>query len=119
MLSEAALREEWGGPSVMAEQRRYLVEIGQRSNISIRVVPHNARSHLGALVGPFSLLEFPLLPNSKWVEPPLVYIEEYAGNLYLERSEEVARYQAARTELRRVALSESDSAARILAISDE
>ncbi|MFF0490399.1 Scr1 family TA system antitoxin-like transcriptional regulator [Nocardia sp. NPDC004068] len=118
-LSEAAVREEWGGPSVMAEQRRHLAELTQRPNVSIRLVPFNTRNHIGALVGPFSLLEFPLLPHSKFVEPPLVYIEEYVGNLYLERSEEVGRYKAALTELRRVALSESDSAARILAVSDE
>ncbi|MGV9679833.1 helix-turn-helix domain-containing protein [Nocardia sp. NPDC003482] len=118
-LSEAAIREEWGGPGVMAEQRRHLAELTQRPNVSIRLVPFNTRNHIGALVGPFSLLEFPLLPHSKFVEPPLVYIEEYVGNLYLERSEEVGRYKAALTELRRVSLSESDSAARILAISDE
>ncbi|MGV9677767.1 helix-turn-helix domain-containing protein [Nocardia sp. NPDC003482] len=119
LVSEAALREEWGGPAVMAEQRRYLVEIGQRPNVSIRVVPFNARSRIGALAGPFSLLEFPLTPHSKFVEPPLIYIEEYVGNLYLERSAEVSRYLDVITELRRVALSESDSAVRSLAISDE
>ncbi|MFF0491105.1 Scr1 family TA system antitoxin-like transcriptional regulator [Nocardia sp. NPDC004068] len=119
LLSEAAIREEWGGPSVMAEQRRFLVEIGHRPNVSIRVVPFRTRGHLGALVGSFSLLEFPLLPHTRFVERPIVHVEEYTGDLYLERSAEVDRYKAAISELRRVALSESDSSARILAISDE
>ncbi|MGV9674982.1 helix-turn-helix domain-containing protein [Nocardia sp. NPDC003482] len=117
-LSEAAVREEWGGPAVMAEQRRHLIEIGQRSNVSIRLVPFETRGHLGALVGSFALLEFPLLPHTRFVERPIVHIEQYTGDLYLERTAEVDRYKSAITELRRVALSESDSAARILAISD-
>lgn len=118
-LSEAAVREQWGGPSVMAEQRRLLVDIGQRPNVSIRVVPFDTRGHLGALVGSFSLLEFPLLPHTRFAERPIVHVEEYTGDLYLERFAEVERYKAAIGELRRVALSESDSSARILAISDE
>ncbi|MGV9676163.1 helix-turn-helix domain-containing protein [Nocardia sp. NPDC003482] len=115
-LPEAAIREEWGGPAVMAEQRQYLADIGQRSNVSIRVVPFRARSHVGALAGSFSLLEFPVLAHSKLVEPPVVHIEEYTGTLYLERAEEIRRYRDAIAELRRVALSESDSSALILGI---
>ncbi|MFF0488917.1 Scr1 family TA system antitoxin-like transcriptional regulator [Nocardia sp. NPDC004068] len=116
LLSEAAIREEWGGPAVMAEQRRHLADIGRRSNVSIRVVPFQARSHIGALAGSFSLLEFPVLPHSKLVEPPVVHVEEYTGDLYLERAEEISRYRDAIAELRRVALSESDSSALILGI---
>ncbi|MFF0494142.1 Scr1 family TA system antitoxin-like transcriptional regulator [Nocardia sp. NPDC004068] len=114
LIFEAALREEWGGPAVMAEQRRYLAEASERPNISIRIVPFDARSHLGALVGPFTLLEFPLLPHTKFVEPPLVRIEEHVGTLYLERPEEVSRYQTVLAELRRVAMTKTDSTARLL-----
>ncbi|MFF0488426.1 DUF5753 domain-containing protein [Nocardia sp. NPDC004068] len=115
IVSEAAIREEWGGPGVMDEQRRYLVAVGRRPNVSVRVVPFDARSHIGGLVGEFSLMEFPMLAHSRLTEPPIVHIEEYAGNLYLERPEEICRYEAAIAELRRVALDESDSGARILA----
>ncbi|MGV9676960.1 helix-turn-helix domain-containing protein [Nocardia sp. NPDC003482] len=118
-LSEAAIREEWGGPAVMDEQRRYLAEVGRRPNISIRVVPFNSRRHIGALVGSFSLMEFPILPRTRFTEPPIVYIEEYVGDLYLERSEEVSRYKEAIAELQRVALDEEESRRRILAISEE
>ncbi|MGV9677357.1 helix-turn-helix domain-containing protein [Nocardia sp. NPDC003482] len=119
MVSEAAIREEWGGFAVMDEQRHHLVKIGQRSNVSIRVIPFNARSHIGSLVGSFSLLEFPMLSQTRMMEPPIVSIEEYTGELYLERAAEVEKYRAVLAELRRVALSESDSAALLLAISDE
>ncbi|MFF0489946.1 helix-turn-helix domain-containing protein [Nocardia sp. NPDC004068] len=108
-LSEAAIREELGGPGVMAEQRRHLAELGRRPNVSVRIVPFNCRNHIGALVNPFSLMEFPMLPQSKLTELPVVYLEEYVGDLYLERSEEVDRYKAVTTELHRVALDEDDS----------
>ncbi|MFF0490035.1 DUF5753 domain-containing protein [Nocardia sp. NPDC004068] len=114
ILSEAAIREEWGGPGVMAEQRRHLAELAERPNVSVRVVPFDTRNHIGALTGPFALLEFPLLPHTRFLEPPLIYIEEYVGNLYLERSAEVASYKSVIPELRRVALSESDSSAMFL-----
>ncbi|MGV9680731.1 helix-turn-helix domain-containing protein [Nocardia sp. NPDC003482] len=116
ILSEAALREVWGGPAVMDEQRQHLAEIGQRPNVSLRVVPFDARSRIGALVGSFSLLEFPILPHCRMNEPPIVCIEEFTGTLYLERSAEVDRYKMVLTELRRTALSKSDSSALISAI---
>ncbi|MFF0488503.1 helix-turn-helix domain-containing protein [Nocardia sp. NPDC004068] len=118
-LSEAAIREEWGGPTVMAEQRKHLAEIGQRPNVSIRVMPFNSGSRIGALVGSFSLLEFPLLTQTRLTEPPIVYIEEHVGNLYLERSEEVACYKETIAELKRTALNENDSRTVILALSED
>ncbi|MFF0494173.1 Scr1 family TA system antitoxin-like transcriptional regulator [Nocardia sp. NPDC004068] len=114
ILSEAALREEWGGSAVMAEQRRHLAEIAQRPNVTIRVVPFTTRHHLGPLVGPFSLMEFPPMSKSRMTHPPIVHIEGYAGDLYLERFEEVSHYKAAIPELRRAALTETDSRALLL-----
>ncbi|MGV9675293.1 helix-turn-helix domain-containing protein [Nocardia sp. NPDC003482] len=99
-LSEAALREEWGGPAVMAEQRQHLTELDQRPNVSIRVVPFTTRNHVGALLGSFTLLEFPMMPKSRMTQPPIVHIEEHIGDLYLERAQEIARYRSAITELR-------------------
>ncbi|MFF0488040.1 helix-turn-helix domain-containing protein [Nocardia sp. NPDC004068] len=113
-VSEAALREEWGGPAVMAEQRRYLAEIGERANVCIRIVPYAARSHIGALVGPFSFLTFPMMPKTRMTQPPVVHIEAYAGDLYLERAEEICHYGSAITELRRIASSEIDSRSMLL-----
>lgn len=104
LLAEAVIREQVGGPSVMADQLLHLTEVSTRQNVSVRVVPYDASSHLGSLVGSFILLEFPQLPHSKLNEPPIVYIEEYAGDLYLERETEVQRYRDALDEISRVAL---------------
>jgi len=53
------------------------------------------------------------------VEPPVVYIEAYAGDLHLERAEEVERYRAALNAIQRVALNEHDTRDLISAIAKE
>lgn len=119
LLHEAALRDEVGGTAVAAGQLRHLAEVSELPNVSVRVVPFNARRHLGSLVGSFILLEFPELPQSKLTEPPVVYVEEYAGDLYLERSEEISRYRHALREISRVALDQDMSRDLILAVAKE
>ncbi|MGV9678655.1 helix-turn-helix domain-containing protein [Nocardia sp. NPDC003482] len=114
LLCEAVVRAQLGGPAVMSEQRRYLMEVAQRPNVSVRVVPLDAPSQIGAVAGSFTFLEFPMRIQSKLTEPPIVHVEGYVGDLYLERAAEVRRYRSVLTELRRVALSESDSSALIL-----
>lgn len=119
LLSEAVIREQVGGPAVMGEQLDHLAELAELPNVSIRVVPFSAPRHLGPYIGSFSLMEFPVLPESKLTEPPIVYIEEYAGDLYLERGAEVQRYRGALREIEAVALNEAQSRQRILAVAKE
>lgn len=119
VLSEYVLRDEIGGPGVMADQLRRLVDASQLSNVSIRVVPYNATGHLGSLVGSFVLLEFPKLPATGMIEPPVIFVEGYAGDLYLEREPEVRRYRDAFAEITRVALDEDTSRQLILSIAKE
>lgn len=113
ILSEYVLRDQIGGPAVMADQLRRLADVGQLPNISIRVVPFDAAGHLGSLVGTFVLLEFPKLPATGLAEPPVVFVEGYAGDLYLEREAEVKRYRDALSEISRVAL-DPDTTRRLL-----
>ncbi|WP_280236039.1 helix-turn-helix domain-containing protein [Nocardia cyriacigeorgica] len=119
ILSEAALRHRVGGPSVMARQLRHLADVGNRANISIRVVPLSVDGHIGLQVGSFTLLEFPPLPSSRMIEPPVVYVEEYTGHLYLEQEAEIQRYRDAWAGLQRVALDEQDTRSLILEIAKE
>ncbi|MBF4999855.1 helix-turn-helix domain-containing protein [Nocardia sp. BSTN01] len=119
LLHEAAVRDQVGGPAVAAEQLHHLAEMSERPNVSVRVVPFDARRHLGSMVGSFILLEFPDLPLSKLTEPPIIYVEEYAGDLYLERPEEISRYRHALEEIGRVALDQDTSRDLILAVAKE
>ncbi|MGV9723047.1 helix-turn-helix domain-containing protein [Nocardia beijingensis] len=116
ILSEAVLRDQVGGSAVMDRQLHHLVKVSALPNVSVRIVPFGARSILGSYVGSFSLLEFPQLPQSKLAEPPIVYVEEYAGDLYLEREAEVERYRRALREIDRVALDKDKSRSLILAV---
>jgi hypothetical protein len=119
ILWEAVLRDPIGGSAVMGEQLRHLAKVSELPNVSVRIVPFAAPSHLGSYVGSFLLLEFPQLPQSKLIEPPIVYVEEYAGDLYMERPEEVRRYGAALREISRVALDPVQSRQLILAVAKE
>lgn len=118
-LSEGALRDRAGGMGVMEEQMLHLAKVAELPNVSVRVVPQTTWSVLGSYVGSFSLMEFPPLPQSKQVEPPIVYVEEYAGDLYLEREEEVERYRSALREIERVASDQNESRAIILGVAEE
>ncbi|WP_327141090.1 helix-turn-helix domain-containing protein [Nocardia sp. NBC_01327] len=119
VLSEFVLRDQIGGPRVVADQLRKLAEIAQLPNVTIRTVPFDSSGHLGSLVGPFALLEFPKLPATGLIEPPVIFVEGFAGDLYLEREPELRRYRDAFTEISRVALDEDTTRQLILSIAKE
>ncbi|MRH86731.1 XRE family transcriptional regulator [Nocardia sp. SYP-A9097] len=109
LLSEGVLRHTPGGRTIMAYQLYHILElIGSRPNLSIRLVPLDAGSHLGLLAQAFTLLEFPPLA-SHLSEPPVVYVEGYEGGLYLERTDMIDRHRRAITDIQRVALTEDDT----------
>ncbi len=54
ILDESVLLRHIGGPEVMAEQLRYLLDMMARPYITVRIVPLAARSTAG-LIGPFVL----------------------------------------------------------------
>ncbi|SUA80626.1 Helix-turn-helix domain [Nocardia otitidiscaviarum] len=119
ILWEAVLRDQIGGPEVMADQLRRLWEVSQLPNVSVRAVPFSAPRHLGSCVGSFVLLEFPKLSASGLTGPPVVFVEEYAGDLYLEREAEVRRYRDAFAEIGRAAVDEDATRQLILSIAKE
>ncbi|WP_459546889.1 helix-turn-helix domain-containing protein [Nocardia sp. X0981] len=105
LVSEAALRHQVGGPAVMAEQLEYLAELSELPKVSIKAVPFTA-THVGLDAGLFVLLEFPPHRTAWLSEPPVVYVQGYTSDQYLERPEEIDRYQMAAAGIRRVALDE-------------
>ncbi|APA98755.1 helix-turn-helix domain-containing protein [Nocardia seriolae] len=119
VVSEGAMRAQVGGPAVLAEQLRYLADVGERPNVSIRHVPFDAPTHLGSLIESFVLLEFPKLPATGMVESPVVYIEGFVGDLYLERETEVQRFRNAFAEISRVALDPDITRQRMLSRAKE
>ncbi len=118
LLSESVLHHRPGGTGVLVDQLRHLNEIGERPNVSIRVVRNEVGAHPGFVVQSFTLLDFPLMAT-RLVEPPVVYTEGAEGALYLERDDVIARYRKAVVGIQAVALSEEGTRDLVLKISKE
>ncbi|WP_322942175.1 helix-turn-helix domain-containing protein [Actinacidiphila yeochonensis] len=110
VLDEAIMHRPVGSTEVMVEQLKLLLKLGDLPNVSLRVVRYAAGVHRGLLSGPFVLLDFPLNVNGQPSEPSTVYVDGFAGSLYLDRPHEVERYSSAFTKLWDEAENEKDSA---------
>jgi len=101
IMTESALRNLVGGREVMREQLRYLAEVVERPNVTLRIVPTVAGGHPG-LNGSFLRLRF----NDR---SAVVYLGHMTSSLFLEDSSEVVVYDRIVEQLLRVAISEEDS----------
>ncbi|WP_449060272.1 helix-turn-helix domain-containing protein [Planomonospora algeriensis] len=86
VIDEAALRRPIGGTEVMRAQLERLMELMRQPNITIQVMPFSFGGH-SAEGGAFSVLRF---HDSEL--PDVVYVEQLASALYLDKPEEVDRY---------------------------
>jgi transcriptional regulator with XRE-family HTH domain len=100
VLSEGALRQLVGGSEVMRVQLHHLIEVSNtRPNVNLQVLPFSAGAH-AATSGPFAIMKFPEAPDLG-----VVYLEGQTGGIYLESTDEVARYTLVSEHLRASALS--------------
>ena len=103
VIDEAVIRRVVGGPEVMAEQLRHLIECAEQGKTTLQVVPFSAGAHAGT-TGPFIILDFP-----EPTDPSVVYVETLAGDLYLEERADVDRYTLAFDRLLAAALHPDES----------
>ncbi|GAA2789362.1 helix-turn-helix transcriptional regulator [Saccharopolyspora taberi] len=98
VLSESALRRAAGAP----EQLRHLVDLAQRPDVTIRVLPFS----VGAVPveSSFSLLEFRRNPH-----PDLVFVSGRTDCAYFEDEADVASYRETLVRLEEMAMSPYDS----------
>jgi Domain of unknown function (DUF5753) len=85
IVDESALRREVGGPEVHRDQLEHLLDLMEKPNIALQVLPISTGVHAGG--GAFSLLRF---PESDL--PDVVYVEHLLGALYMDKLEHVERY---------------------------
>jgi transcriptional regulator with XRE-family HTH domain len=111
LVTEAALREPIGSPTVQADQLEHLLRIGQRENITIQVVRSGLGWHPG-LAGSFIIYGFA-------DSPPIIHIEHFSSSAFLYEAGDVAAFQAAAQELRGKAMSPEDSSELIAAVMEE
>lgn len=93
VLDEAALRRPYGDREVMRGQLQHLIEISQRPNVRLQIMPFSFGGHSGES-GAFTILSFPESDLSD-----VVYLEQLTSALYLDKHEDVAQYEKAMKEL--------------------
>ncbi|MBU3067102.1 helix-turn-helix domain-containing protein [Nocardia sp. NEAU-G5] len=119
LIDESALRRVTGGTALMEDQLLHLADVCDLPTLSIRVVPHSVGTYWGLMVGTFVTLEFPLRPKIELTMPPVVYVQGFLGDLYLEQSTEIRQYRQVWADTERLALDEAKSRDLILNIAKE
>jgi transcriptional regulator with XRE-family HTH domain len=98
IVDEAVLHRVVGGPAVMAAQLEWIIKIGaDLPNVTIQVLPFSAGAH-PALDSTFIVLEMAA------PVPSVVYVEGLVGQIYLERPQDVQRYEQVFERLRSISL---------------
>ncbi|MDR8412179.1 helix-turn-helix transcriptional regulator [Nonomuraea sp. 3-1Str] len=113
VIDEAALRRPIGGAEVMRAQLEHLADLMRQPNITIQIMPFSFGGH-SAEGGAFSILRFPDREL-----PDVVYVEQLASALYLDKREDVDRYTEVMERLCAVSTTPDETAALLRTIADE
>ncbi|WP_431891570.1 helix-turn-helix domain-containing protein [Micromonospora haikouensis] len=101
IIDETVLRRPLGGHQLMTRQLRHLIELSERPNLSLQVVPLACGGHTG-LDGGFVLFDFHRHPS-------VVHLEHKISGVFLEEPDQVAVFRRAADALAAIALSPADS----------
>jgi transcriptional regulator with XRE-family HTH domain len=93
VIDEGALRRPVGGDDVMRAQIAALIDATKMPNVQVQVMPFDYGGH-SAAGGAFSILRFPDQDL-----PDIVYVEQLASALYLDKRDDVERYVEAMERL--------------------
>jgi transcriptional regulator with XRE-family HTH domain len=109
IIDEVALRRPVGGVAVLRAQLEYLIEACQQERLTLQVTPFAAVGH--AAPGAFSIMRFadPDMPD-------MIYVENLASALYIDKPPEVGRYLLAMERLSIISAPPADSAEILRAI---
>ena len=110
ILDEAVLHRVVGGAIAMQAQLNHLISVTKFHNVTIQVISYGAGAH-PAMESTFAILslEEPV--------PSIVYVEGLVGFIYLDRPQDIARYEQVFDRLRDVALSPQESIKLIAKVS--
>ena len=113
VIDEAALRRPIGGAEVMRAQLEHLIDLMRQPNITIQVMPFSFGGH-SAEGGAFSVLRFPDQDL-----PDVVYVEQLASALYLDKREDVDRYTEVMERLCAVSTTPDETVELLRGIAEE
>jgi len=102
VLDEAALHRVMGGRQVMAAQLAKILDMSALPNVRVQVLRYDIGAH-PAVESNFTILE---LANPT---PGVVFVEGLIGSTYLERDDDLTRYQNIFRKLESIALSPKGS----------
>ncbi|GAA3019290.1 helix-turn-helix domain-containing protein [Actinokineospora globicatena] len=111
IIEESVLDRPIGGREVMRGQLEHLLDLAERDNIDILVLPITVGRH-DSLEGKFSLLHFRDAEGQPQAQS-VVYVEIPDDSIYIQEQRQVAQYTRNADQLREVALSPAESAAAI------
>ena len=86
VVDETVLRRQIGGTEVMREQIDHLLQVTERTNVALQVMPFSAGPH-PAMYGPFHLFRFPIDEL-----PDVVCSESLVGAVYLDQRDDVSTF---------------------------
>lgn len=98
VLDEAVFHRIVGDESLMSQQLDDLVLAAELPNVTLQVLPFSAGAHAG-MDGTFAILEY-----EEPADPDVVFAENAAGGLFLEKDDELGRYKFIFNHLRASAL---------------
>jgi hypothetical protein len=107
VLSESALRRQYGDQKMMRSQLEHLMEIGRQPNVQLQVLPFANPNPVT-----FASLSFELLhvPGPGGAPLDFVYLEQYDDASYLDSQGRVAAYEQLSDNLQAAALGPTESA---------
>ncbi|MFD3945035.1 Scr1 family TA system antitoxin-like transcriptional regulator [Streptomyces sp. NPDC058579] len=111
ILDEAVLRQHIGGPAVMCEQLRHIVELGESRRVRVHVLPFTVGYH-ALMEGVVSLMWFK-------DQPPIAYVEGLKSGRVWETPSVVRECQVAYDQALGDALSHRESLALIRSVAEE
>jgi transcriptional regulator with XRE-family HTH domain len=113
VLDETVFHRLVGGHDVMHGQFDRLVMAAGLANVTIQILPFSVGAHV-AMDGSFTILGY-----DEPADPDVVFAENAAGGLFLEKEEELQRYHFIFDHLQASALSPAESATFIAARAEE
>jgi hypothetical protein len=96
-IAEPAVRSLVADPRVMRAQLLHVIDISQRSNCTIRLVPAGA-----LLVEPFRLMEYRNYD-------PVVFVKTLTTSMFMEQPQDIAAYRTVLAQLDHIALDPQQS----------
>lgn len=104
--SEVLVRPAGTTRSVLIDQLRHLLRMGELPNVTIQIVSSTCPHWHAGLAGPFELIEFPKAS-------PVVHLEHHRSSAFLWEGDDVREFVDAANEVRKLAMTPAESAEAI------